>query len=184
MQHTIDLLYMLSSFYDKVYVVKPNTSRYANSEKYIVCKGFIFESNRQLYPYFYSAFQKMTNHGMDVMPRRFINIPISYCFMTKLEEYNAIFGQQQIENIHYTISLINNKNKQDKIDNLIRTNVLKSIQWCSKHNINHHPNLLFFPKSTDHFHTFGAVDNFLTRDSISSVSWIMNEEGKSDRTFV
>ena len=46
MQHTIDLLYILSAFYEKVYIVKPNTSRYANSEKYIVCKKiFIFISS-------------------------------------------------------------------------------------------------------------------------------------------
>jgi 23S rRNA U2552 (ribose-2'-O)-methylase RlmE/FtsJ len=44
MQHTIDLLYILSSFYEKVYIMKPNTSRYANSERYIVCKDFIFSS--------------------------------------------------------------------------------------------------------------------------------------------
>ena len=30
MQHTIDLLYILSSFYEKVYIMKPYTSRYAN----------------------------------------------------------------------------------------------------------------------------------------------------------
>jgi len=45
MNHTVDLLYILSSFYQDVYITKPNTSRYANSEKYIVCKKFIFTSN-------------------------------------------------------------------------------------------------------------------------------------------
>ena len=32
---TIDILYLLSSFYEKVIVMKPYTSRYANSEKYV-----------------------------------------------------------------------------------------------------------------------------------------------------
>lgn len=66
---------------------------------------------------------------------RFLNIPISYYFLVKMEEYNAIFGQQQIENIHYTISLIENKQKQDKIDNLVKINIQKCIQWCLKHKI-------------------------------------------------
>ena len=44
MQHTIDLIAILSSFYEQVYITKPNTSRYANSEKYIVCIGFIHKS--------------------------------------------------------------------------------------------------------------------------------------------
>jgi hypothetical protein len=137
MQHTIDLLYILSSFYEKVYIMKPNTSRYANSERYIVCKDFIFSSCEKFYPFIYKAFEKMLSN--DLYIHRFINIPLSYCFTSKLEEYNAIIGQQQIENIHYTISLIENKHKQEKIDNLIRVNIQKCIQWCTKYNISYHP---------------------------------------------
>jgi len=137
MQHTIDLLYILSSFYEKVYIMKPNTSRYANSERYIVCKDFIFSSCEKFYPFIYKAFEKMLSNDQYV--HRFINITLSYCFTSKLEEYNAIIGQQQIENIHYTISLIENKHKQEKIDNLIRVNIQKCIQWCTKYNISYHP---------------------------------------------
>lgn len=137
MQHTIDLLYILSSFYEKVYIMKPNTSRYANSERYIVCKDFIFSSCEKFYPFIYKAFEKMLSNEQYI--HRFINIPLSYCFASKLEEYNAIIGQQQIENIHYTISLIENKHKQEKIDNLIRVNIQKCMQWCTKYNISYHP---------------------------------------------
>ena len=38
------------------FIAKPYTSRYANSEKYIVCKGFLFESNDKFYPYIHRAF--------------------------------------------------------------------------------------------------------------------------------
>ena len=56
--------------------------------------------------------------------------------MTKVEEYNSIFGQQQVENIHYTLSLIDNKhNRDDKINALLRQNVKKCTDWCVKHNI-------------------------------------------------
>ena len=40
MQSTLDLLYILSICYERVFIIKPNTSRIANSEKYIVCKKF------------------------------------------------------------------------------------------------------------------------------------------------
>ena len=56
-------------------------------------------------------------------------------FITKVAEYNSIFGQQQIENIHYTLSLIENRFKTDKVDSLVKVNIQKCIQWCSKHNI-------------------------------------------------
>jgi hypothetical protein len=122
MQHTIDLIYLLSSFYEKVYITKPNTSRYANSEKYIVCIGFLYDSNTEFYPFFKSTFESMCKYDIvkednneDVMfemnPRRFLNIPVSHFFMKKLEEYNAIFGQKQIQNIHYTLSMIENKKR-------------------------------------------------------------------------
>jgi 23S rRNA U2552 (ribose-2'-O)-methylase RlmE/FtsJ len=137
MQHTIDLLYILSSFYNKVYINKPNTSRYANSEKYIICKGFRYNSCDHFYPAILKAFTKMINVDDSTNILRFLNVPISYYFMTKLEEYNSIFGQQQIENIHYTISFIDNRHKQEKIDLLIKNNIDKCVQWCNKYNINH-----------------------------------------------
>jgi 23S rRNA U2552 (ribose-2'-O)-methylase RlmE/FtsJ len=136
MQHTIDLLYILCSFYDKVYMIKPQTSRYANSEKYIVCRGFLFSSSENFYPILYKTFEKMIrSETANSYIHRFISIPTPINFTTRLEEYNAIFGQQQIENIYFTISLIKNKNKQDKIDHLIKSNIQKCINWCIKYNV-------------------------------------------------
>jgi hypothetical protein len=63
------------------------------------------------------------------------NVP--YYFLSKIEEYNSIFGQQQIENIHYTISLIENKQKPEKLDYLIKSNIQKCINWCIKHNLHY-----------------------------------------------
>ena len=141
MQQTVDLLYILSSFYEKVFIFKPNTSRYANSEKYIICKGFLFSRNNSFMPFLNRAFEKMVsvkkNQINEIFINRFLNVQIPYLFTTKLEEYNAIFGQKQIENIYYTISLIDNKHKQEKIDNLVHSNIQKCIIWCIKHNIEH-----------------------------------------------
>lgn len=135
MEHTLDLLYILSSFYETVYIVKPYTSRYANSEKYVVCKNFLYSSNNQFYSILYDAFERMTLNNGAKPVLRFLNIPLSCNFVIKIEEYNAVFGQQQIENIHYTMSLIENKYKQDKIEQLLKTNTSKCIYWCNKHNI-------------------------------------------------
>lgn len=134
MSHTIDLLYILSSFYTKVYIVKPHMSRYGNSEKYLVCKDFLFHSNVEYYPYFFNAFSKMINLENKYI-LRFLNIPIPYYFLKKIEEYNAIFGQKQIQNIHYTFCLMENKKKMDKIEQLLLINNAKCIEWCNKYNI-------------------------------------------------
>lgn len=133
MEHTIDILYILSAFYKSVYITKPNTSRYANSEKYIVCKNFLFSSNSAFVP----GLRKCLNSTIDSTTyiHRFLKCPISNYYIGKIEEYNAIAGQQQIEHIQQTIILIENKHKNDKIENLIRTNTQKCTNWCMSHDI-------------------------------------------------
>ena len=135
MQHTLDILAILSSFYDKVYITKPQTSRYANSEKYIVCKGFIGQYADDVYPYLKLAFEQMISSKKNLF--KLLNIPLTLLFTTKVEEYNAIFGQQQIENIHYTLSLMDVKNKNEKLNNLVKTNIKKSTDWCVKYGVLH-----------------------------------------------
>ena len=104
MQHTVDILYILSAFYETVYITKPKTSRYANSEKYIVCKNFLLFDDSSIFSCLKMAFQKMVNSERNIY--RFLKIPVPSYFVYKLEEYNTIFGQQQIESINQTISLI------------------------------------------------------------------------------
>lgn len=137
MPHSIDLLYLLSSFYKSTYICKPQTSRYANSEKYIICKGFIYSSCKSFYPSLLEIFDLMIKNNNDHL-FRFLNCSISNIFINKLEEYNAIFGQQQIESIYNTITLIENKSKNEKIENLVRSNIQKCINWCIKYNVPHY----------------------------------------------
>ena len=70
---------------------------------------------------------------------RFLNITISYYYINKIEEYNAIFGQQQIENINSTLILIYNC-KNDKIELHKKNNLQKCEQWCTKYNLPHYKN--------------------------------------------
>lgn len=134
MSHTIDLLYILSAFYEDVYITKPNTSRYANSEKYIVCKHFRFSSNTGFITNLATCFSDVLESTSPIY--RFLNYPIASHFINKLEEFNAIFGHQQIDNIQQTMILIDNKNKDAK-DGYIRNNIQKCTNWCITHNIPH-----------------------------------------------
>jgi len=64
---------------------------------------------------------------------RLLSCHIPRFFTKQVEEINAIFGQQQIENIHYTISLIDKNPKQDKLDQLVKQNITKCMKWCVEH---------------------------------------------------
>ena len=145
MKHTVDLLYLLSSFYQKTHIVKPNTSRYANSEKYIVCTGFIYDNCDAFYPYFLAQFEHLAAlekngslivHGTtELFISSFLKCSVPCIFVRNIEEYNAAIGKKQIQNIHYTISLMETKYKQEKIDTRINMNINKCVQWCIQHNI-------------------------------------------------
>ena len=127
----IQLLYILNNLYEKVYIVKPNTSRYANSERYIVCKYFkVIDSKDLFYP--------LLNNISQIKSYKYINSiydeKINYYFITKLEEINAVIGQQQIEYINSTIELLENEDKS-VINKLIKNNIQKCINWCIKYKI-------------------------------------------------
>jgi 23S rRNA U2552 (ribose-2'-O)-methylase RlmE/FtsJ len=136
MHHTVDLIYLLSSFYEKVYITKPLTSRFANSEKYIVCSRFLHGSNKSFFPPLKACFdQMMASPNVNLNIHRFLRVNPPNYFLTKMEEYNSIFGQQQMENIHQTVSLIESRYKNEKINNLIKLNMQKSINWCIKYDV-------------------------------------------------
>tara|TARA_B100001093_G_C26139080_1_gene722543 strand:+ start:109 stop:483 length:375 start_codon:yes stop_codon:yes gene_type:complete len=121
--------------YDKVYVYKPHTSRLANSEKYIVCKFYKnTERNRELLK---SLIPKILDNCSNISS--ILNFDIPLLFLNKLEEINAILGQQQLETISNTLSIINNDFQKEKLSSLKDTNISKCLQWCKKHDFASNP---------------------------------------------
>lgn len=134
---TVQLLYLLNTFYDDVYICKPYTSRVANSEKYIVCQGFKRELKEDIFMRFKNILgiieknEQTTNNKLVF----YLNTSIKLSFKTQITLINSIFGQRQLENIHKTISLIHNKNARDKTQGEKMKNVEKCIKWCKTHDI-------------------------------------------------
>tara|TARA_B100000902_G_C27305765_1_gene915378 strand:+ start:156 stop:1346 length:1191 start_codon:yes stop_codon:yes gene_type:complete len=126
---SIDMIYLLSILYEKVYFIKPNTSRYANSEKYIICKNFRLDDSEILIKKLYNIFNSFSEEQNIT---RILNIEIPYFYQCKIEEINAIFGQQQIESIANTLNLIDN-NKHERLENLKKINIQKCISWCQRY---------------------------------------------------
>ncbi len=138
---TTELLYLLSSAYESVYICKPNTSRCANSERYIVCTGFKAQPQIQVSCLENALIQicNINNDGLHVKSI-FDDVHIPMHYYNKIEECNCIIGQMQLENISETLALIESKYKTNKINNYIRLNMQKCIQWCIKNNIEYNVN--------------------------------------------
>jgi len=137
----IDVLYLLSCLYKSVYIMKPQTSRYANSEKYIVCKGFNLEGNENMIGAIIERFyDNFDNLNSKLYIESFFNFKHVRVFFSKIEEINTIMGKNQIENIINTLNLIINK-KNERIEYFKKYNIQKCIKWCENHNIPHNKHI-------------------------------------------
>ena len=132
----VEILYLITSLFDKVYIIKPNTTNITTFEKYIVCKGFI---NNEIKSEFYKEnYNKLNNF---IKKSRYENIysivnnKIPYYFINKINDINCIIGQQQLETLDMIISILKNKNKDDKIEIIKKSNIQKSVNWCEKFKI-------------------------------------------------
>jgi len=132
----IDIIYILSSLYDKTYILKPNTSNVTTFDKYIVCKNFITNNDKnttfRLNYFKLLSFLKNLN-GKNILS--ILNFEIPYYFKIKIDDINIIFGQQQLESLDLIINILKNKNKEDKIETIKKTNIQKSVAWCEKYKI-------------------------------------------------
>jgi hypothetical protein len=137
----IDVLYILSSIYDKVYIIKPNTSNITTFDKYIVCKKFVLNDNKKdIYKEYYfklahfiSNYLQKENKNKNIST--IIDHEIPRYFINKIDDINSIIGHQQLETIDQIINILKNKNKDDKIELIKKTNIQKSVNWCEKFKI-------------------------------------------------
>jgi hypothetical protein len=132
----VDLLYLLSSLFEKVYIIKPTTSNVTTFEKYLVCKKFMndddvrIKQNQMNYLKLFVLLRGMKNKQIISI----VEIEIPHIFKTKLNEINTIMGQQQLEALDTIIYIFNNKN-QEKMETIKKINIQKSVNWCEKHKI-------------------------------------------------
>jgi len=135
----IDVLYILSGLFEKIYLIKPSISNSISSERYIICKHFVQINHnyhetlkKQL-----SSLIKTYNKNNEFIVNSLLHNSIPYYFINKIEESNAVIGQTQLENMMLIINTIKNRNKEDKIELMKRHNIQKCILWCEKYKIPH-----------------------------------------------
>ena len=118
----VELLYLLSSLYEKVYILKPNSSNITTFDKYIVCKNFQYNPSKARH-YKLNYFRlliflkKLDNQYIESL----LDFNVSYHFTIKIKTYPGGFFNQE--------------NKEEKIENIKKSNIQKSVSWCEKYKI-------------------------------------------------
>ncbi len=142
----VEFIYLCSSFFDKTIMIKPVISNVTDNTRFFVCKGFNQEQNIinklliNLEDVVYTYINNINNSSniiTGVYIDSIIENKIPYYFINKIEELNVVLGQQQIDSLEQAICLIKNKNRDEKIEILRKSNIPKAIQWCEKFNIPH-----------------------------------------------
>lgn len=194
---TVELLFLLSNFYDNMYIYKPHTSRIANSEKYIICKNY--KCNNVLLNKLIENYQVIIENSDYIV--KLFNFTIPKLFVNKIEETNIIYGQQQIENINTTLNLIkeiqninyynDNSNNIHNIHNFIDINQNNNIQYYNIDNsiYNLNKNNLEFDNSKNYLNTnIGKFNNkLLVLKNINTqkcISWCNKYDIQINKIFL
>ena len=132
----IEVLFILSSLYTKCHIIKPNTSSIISSNRYLVCKFFHNQDLQQLITNLNYIIAEIENNiPLENHIYSLTNNEIPYYFLTKIEESNIIIGQEQLESYDQMITIVKNKNKEDKLETLRKHHIQKCIFWCEKYKI-------------------------------------------------
>lgn len=149
---TVDILYILSYYYDHVSIMKPYTSRIANSEKYVICQGFKITDSTQIIQQFATIFDSIQKSSSGDVLSSLLPFEHDLYFLNKIEDMNAMVSFQQIENITSTLSIITNHRNSEKLEQYKRANVNKCIAWCEKYEIPHNAHHACFQSTNIFLH--------------------------------
>ena len=126
---TAKLIAIVTFFYEDVWFYKPKVSRPANSEKYLVAKGFKGITEGQL-GQLMNLFSNWDNTAIDID-----GILVNQWVINKLGEYNKIYTDIQIHFIDRTIKFINENISKERYLAIIEDQNNKAISWCDKYKI-------------------------------------------------
>ena len=117
--------------------MKPNTSRSANSEKYVICSNFKYNDTSYYFKEFSTTLAMLNNIDLNnTYINRFLDFDINFKYISTIREINTILSQQQINNISKTLKLIENtERKREKYSTQQYKNIQKCTQWCIKYQI-------------------------------------------------
>ena len=139
---TLKIIFLLSSFYDEIYIYKPYFSRMSNSEKYIICKKFKYDQKKddKILNLKIASLEKCLSDMdkskfiYDIYPK--LVLPID--FINKFKFINIKFANLQQIMINEIIKYIRENNYFGDKYHEFREKQNEAIQWWIK---------MFFPPS-------------------------------------
>jgi len=148
----IQILYIVSLCFEEIYIYKPDTSRPANSEKYLICLYYKDNLTELSKNKLLDVIKKWNEIVVSLKEDETIilkNIKIKNSFIQRLNEYNEKYMDIQMYYLNNTILLSNEKINKDKYYEIIQKQVNNAIDWCNKYNIEINKNSIYYKKNIE-----------------------------------
>lgn len=133
---SLDVFALLSHFYEKTYFVKPSVCLPTSGEKYLVCKGFVYDNiGEKMYQTLFHLYKTVLECPADKYIDRILRSNIPLFLWGKLEEINSIFGQPRLEQMQQLLVMSENPEWEYEC-----TDMTKCQEWCVKHKLENYVN--------------------------------------------
>lgn len=126
---------LLGACYDEVLFCKPLTSRPANSEKYIVCRGFTGIDEQYLKKLYIIVKNWELIKERDMFVNRIFDSKIPTIIKENLNKYNKNFCDHQIHNIKNTLEIIESRPSLKYLNDIVSTQCKSAMKWCEKYKV-------------------------------------------------
>ena len=153
---SIDLLYLLSFYFDKLHIVKPFTSRSANSEKYLICKSFKGITKDELNNLYNIVDELSIISKQHKYVRRIITNKIPKDFIDLVQATNIFFISKQIKSLIKGLSYVKEQLNNEDINEIKKQQTIYSLAWCTKYNFPINNRCRFLKE----YNTYNYIPNF------------------------
>lgn len=155
-QSSIDMIYILSCYFDKLHIVKPFTSRPANSEKYIVCKSFKGISKEDLESLYTIVQELDIIFSQKKFVKRIIKNKIPKSFLSIIKSCNIYFISKQLNSLIKGLSYVEEKLNNNDINEIKKKQAVYAISWCDKYKFPINYRCRFLKEN----HSYNYIPNF------------------------
>lgn len=134
---TINVMSILKQCFKTIHIIKPLTSRPANSEKYLLCTGYLVDDGKEQITYLKNTICKKTT----CLRKQQVFETTDLSLLSKIVLYNIYYTSRQVYYIQKTIDLINSidscppASRTKTYDELLAKNYKKCQKWCQKYGI-------------------------------------------------
>ena len=145
--NSVHYMHLLNHSFENVTIFKPETSRPANSEKYIICTNFLDNLSNNYKKKLienikiWSSFDVQNKHVI------FKNFKVDNNIVHNLSDFNNKYVDFQIDSINFIINIIKNKLSKNEYHNTLKDQVFKAIEWCEKYNVPVNENSIYYKKN-------------------------------------